>query len=124
MPTDLRLPLLGDIMTEGRLVSWLQPDGATVRAGQPLYELETDKVSFTVEAPGGGLLRQIVPAGEVVEVGTVVGRLLEEGQGGGHSGGQTSRQGAGRGPRRSRRAWADPGGGRSRLARGRRRRRR
>jgi pyruvate dehydrogenase E2 component (dihydrolipoamide acetyltransferase) len=82
MPTDLRLPLLGDIMTEGRLVSWLQPDGATVRAGQPLYELETDKVSFTVEAPGSGLLRQIVPAGEVVEVGTVVGRLLEEGQGG------------------------------------------
>jgi len=81
MPTDLRLPLLGDIMTEGRLVSWLQPDGATVSAGQPLYELETDKVSFTVEAPGGGLLQQIVPAGEVVEVGTVVGRLLEEGRG-------------------------------------------
>jgi pyruvate dehydrogenase E2 component (dihydrolipoamide acetyltransferase) len=80
MPTDLRLPLLGDIMTEGRLVSWLQPDGATVRAGQPLYELETDKVSFTVEAPEGGVLRQVVPAGEVVEVGTVVGRLTEEGQ--------------------------------------------
>jgi pyruvate dehydrogenase E2 component (dihydrolipoamide acetyltransferase) len=78
MPTDLRLPLLGDIMTEGRLVSWLQPDGATVRAGQPLYELETDKVSFTVEAPDGGVLRQVVPAGEVVEVGTVVGRLTEE----------------------------------------------
>jgi pyruvate dehydrogenase E2 component (dihydrolipoamide acetyltransferase) len=74
--TDLRLPVLGDIMTEGRLATWLRPDGAEVRAGEPLYELETDKVSFTVEAPSGGVLEQVVPAGEVVEVGTVVGRLL------------------------------------------------
>src|SRR5437879_4261665 len=87
MGTDLRLPLLGDIMTEGRLVSWLQPEGARVRSGQPLYELETDKVTFTVEAPGEGVLRQIVPAGEVVRVGTVVGRLVEDGEdeGGGGS---------------------------------------
>jgi pyruvate dehydrogenase E2 component (dihydrolipoamide acetyltransferase) len=82
MGTDLRLPLLGDIMTEGRLVSWLQPDGAEVRAGQPLYELETDKVSFTVEAPVAGVLRKIVAAGELVEVGTVVGQLLEAGEAG------------------------------------------
>jgi pyruvate dehydrogenase E2 component (dihydrolipoamide acetyltransferase) len=74
--TELRLPVLGDIMTEGRLATWLRPDGAEVRAGEPLYELETDKVSFTVEAPSGGVLQQVVPAGEVVEVGTVVGRLL------------------------------------------------
>ena len=77
MATDLRLPQLGDIMTEGRLAAWLQADGAAVQAGQPLYELETDKVNFTVEAPAAGLLRQVVPAGEVVAVGTVVGRLLE-----------------------------------------------
>lgn len=77
MAVDLRLPRLGDVMTEGRLLAWLEPDGADVRAGQPLYELETDKVSFTVEAPAAGVLRQVVPAGEVVEVGTVVGRLLE-----------------------------------------------
>jgi pyruvate dehydrogenase E2 component (dihydrolipoamide acetyltransferase) len=74
--TELRLPVLGDIMTEGRLATWLRPDGAEVRAGEPLYELETDKVSFTVESPSGGVLQQVVPAGEVVEVGTVVGRLL------------------------------------------------
>jgi pyruvate dehydrogenase E2 component (dihydrolipoamide acetyltransferase) len=76
MATDLRLPQLGDIMTEGRLTVWLQSDGAAVEAGQPLYDLETDKVSFTVEAPAGGMLRQVVPAGEVVPVGTVVGQLL------------------------------------------------
>lgn len=77
MTTELRLPRLGDVMTEGRLLQWLAADGAEVRAGQPLYELETDKVSFTVEAPAAGVLRQAVPAGEVVEVGTVVARLLE-----------------------------------------------
>jgi pyruvate dehydrogenase E2 component (dihydrolipoamide acetyltransferase) len=75
--TDLRLPQLGDIMTEGRLTAWLQADGAAVEAGQPLYDLETDKVSFTVEAPSAGVLDQVVPAGEVVPVGTVVGHLLE-----------------------------------------------
>jgi pyruvate dehydrogenase E2 component (dihydrolipoamide acetyltransferase) len=73
--TDLRLPQLGDIMTEGRLTAWLQDDGAAVEAGQPLYDLETDKVSFTVEAPVAGLLRHVVPAGETVPVGTVVGVL-------------------------------------------------
>jgi pyruvate dehydrogenase E2 component (dihydrolipoamide acetyltransferase) len=78
--TDLRLPQLGDIMTEGRLTAWLQEDGAAVEAGQPLYDLETDKVSFTVEAPAGGVLRHVVPAGETVAVGTVVGQLLAAGE--------------------------------------------
>jgi pyruvate dehydrogenase E2 component (dihydrolipoamide acetyltransferase) len=75
---DLRLPQLGDIMTEGRLTAWLQDDGATVEPGQPLYDLETDKVSFTVEAPGGGVLRRVVAAGETVPVGALVGQLLQE----------------------------------------------
>jgi pyruvate dehydrogenase E2 component (dihydrolipoamide acetyltransferase) len=78
--SDLRLPQLGDIMTEGRLTAWLQADGAAVEAGQPLYDLETDKVSFTVEAPAGGVLRHVVPAGETVAVGTVVGHLLAPGE--------------------------------------------
>lgn len=89
MATDLRLPQLGDVMTEGRLVAWLAADGAEVRAGQPLYELETDKVSFTVEAPVGGVLRVVVAAGETVEVGTVVGRLADTAP--------SPREGAGRG---------------------------
>jgi pyruvate dehydrogenase E2 component (dihydrolipoamide acetyltransferase) len=77
MATDLKLPLLGDTMTEGTLARWLLPDGAEVTAGQPLYELETDKVSFTVEAPESGRLSRLVAEGDVVAVGTVVGRLLE-----------------------------------------------
>lgn len=72
---ELKLPLLGDVMTEGTLVEWLQPAGSTVAAGDPLYQLETDKVSLTVDAPEAGRLEQLVPAGATVAVGTVVGRL-------------------------------------------------
>jgi pyruvate dehydrogenase E2 component (dihydrolipoamide acetyltransferase) len=77
---DLRLPQLGDIMTEGRVAAWLQRDGATVEAGQALYDLETDKVNFTVEAPSAGVLHHVVAAGETVAVGTVVGRLVAAGE--------------------------------------------
>ena len=74
---DLKLPLLGDVMTEGTLAEWLRPSGAFVDAGAPLYQLETDKVSLTVEAPVSGVLEQVVRVGETVPVGTVVGRLSE-----------------------------------------------
>lgn len=77
---DLLLPVLGDVMTEGRLVSWLQPDGAEVEAGQPLYELESEKVNATIEAPAAGVLRQLVPEGLVVPVGTLVGRVVAPGE--------------------------------------------
>ncbi|MDE3076634.1 MAG: 2-oxo acid dehydrogenase subunit E2 [Chloroflexota bacterium] len=82
MSFDLKLPLLGDVMKEGKVVSWLQGDGAEVSKGTPLYDLETDKISFTVEAPADGILQQIVSAGEVAAVGAVVGRLLAPGEAG------------------------------------------
>ena len=76
---ELTLPLLGDVMTEGTVAKWLQEDGATVREGEPLYELETDKVTLTVEAPESGVLERSVAEGETVPVGTVVGRLVTAG---------------------------------------------
>ena len=75
---ELKLPLLGDVMTEGTVAAWLVPDGATVSAGEPLYQLETDKVSFTVEAPAAGTVRRVVAEGATVPVGTVVGELSSE----------------------------------------------
>jgi pyruvate/2-oxoglutarate dehydrogenase complex dihydrolipoamide acyltransferase (E2) component len=60
---DLKLPLLGDVMEEGTLVSWLRADGQRVEKGEPLYRLETDKVSVDVEAPEAGVLQQLAPAG-------------------------------------------------------------
>src|SRR5438270_6828542 len=73
---ELKLPLLGDVMTEGTLVTWLQPAGANVEAGAPLYQLETDKVNVTIEAPESGVLEPLIAEGETVPVGTVVGRLV------------------------------------------------
>src|SRR5256885_1448694 len=78
MPVDLKLPLLGDVMQEGTLATWLKEDGAEVQRGEPLYQLETDKVNYAVEAPANGYLRQIVAAGETVAVGTLVGQVVEE----------------------------------------------
>ncbi|HLG70103.1 MAG TPA: biotin/lipoyl-containing protein [Chloroflexota bacterium] len=80
MATDLKLPLLGDVMTEGTLAAWLCDDGVEVAAGQPLYRLETDKVTMDIEAPAAGILRQLVPAGTDVPVGQLIGRLLVPGE--------------------------------------------
>ena len=66
MAVEVRLPLLGDVMQEGTLVEWLKGDGASVERGEPLYRLETDKVSLEVEAPRRGRARQLAPAGAVV----------------------------------------------------------
>src|SRR5919206_1652996 len=82
MTIELKLPLLGDVMVEGTLASWLKEDGATVERGEPLYQLETDKVNYAVEAPASGVLRQLVPAGETVPVGTLVGQVLEPAEAG------------------------------------------
>jgi pyruvate dehydrogenase E2 component (dihydrolipoamide acetyltransferase) len=75
MAVDLKLPLLGDVMQEGTLAAWLIADGGRVERGEPVYQLETDKVSYAVEAPEAGFLRQIVAEGTCVAVGTVVGRI-------------------------------------------------
>jgi pyruvate dehydrogenase E2 component (dihydrolipoyllysine-residue acetyltransferase) len=72
---ELTLPLLGDVMTEGTVARWLQSDGALVAAGSPLYEVETDKVTMTVDAPVDGRLERIVGEGDTVPVGAVIARL-------------------------------------------------
>jgi len=78
MSTDILLPKIGFAMNEGVLARWLVADGAMVSAGQPLYELESEKSLQEVEAPASGKLRIIVTAtGETYPVGTVLGQILE-----------------------------------------------
>lgn len=78
MSTDILLPKIGFAMNEGILTRWLVEDGAPVTAGQPLYELESEKSVQEVEAPASGKLRIIVTAtGETYPVGTVLGQILE-----------------------------------------------
>jgi len=78
MSTDILLPKIGFAMNEGILARWLAADGAMVSAGQPLYELESEKSLQEVEAPASGKLRIIVTAtGETYPVGTLLGQILE-----------------------------------------------
>lgn len=60
MPRDLTMPQLSPTMTEGRLAKWLKAVGDTVRAGDVLAEVETDKATMEVEASEDGILHQII----------------------------------------------------------------
>ena len=73
MATEILLPKLGFSMNEGNLSEWLVGDGAQVEEGAPLYALESEKSVQEVESPASGTLKILKPAGEVYEVGTVIG---------------------------------------------------
>ena len=76
MSTEVLLPKIGFSMNEGVLTRWLVDDGATVKQGEPLYELESDKSLQEVEAPASGRLRITIDAtGETYPVGTVLGHI-------------------------------------------------
>ena len=67
------MPALGQTSDELRIISWLKKEGDPVQQGEPLFEVETDKVTLQVEAFTGGILRKIVhQADEVVEAGTLI----------------------------------------------------
>ena len=67
-------------MTEGTLVRWLKKEGDRVEKGEPLFEVETEKIVNEAEARDSGILFQIVvPEGAVAPVGAVLGLIAEEG---------------------------------------------
>jgi len=71
---EIVMPKLSDTMTEGRLVSWKKQVGEAVQRGDVLAEVETDKANMELEAFVSGVLLEIrVPAGELAQVGTVIG---------------------------------------------------
>jgi pyruvate/2-oxoglutarate dehydrogenase complex dihydrolipoamide acyltransferase (E2) component len=73
----LRLPKIGMEMTEAILASWLVEDGSTVDKGQPLYEMETDKVTNEIESPASGRLRRIAEEGVTYQVGDPVAEIID-----------------------------------------------
>ena len=73
MATEVKLPRLGQGMESGTIVRWLKTEGDAVAKGEPLYELDTDKVTQEVEAEADGVLLKIVVADGEVDVGTTVG---------------------------------------------------
>ena len=78
MATEIRVPTLGESVTEATVGQWYKQAGDAVTADEPLVELETDKVTVEVPAPASGVLSEIVvKAGDTVAVGSVLGAIAE-----------------------------------------------
>src|SRR4051794_21325308 len=80
MPVEVRVPALGESVTEATVASWLKHEGDVVEAGEPLVELETDKVNVDVAAERSGVLTKIVRAsGETVHPGDILATVPDAG---------------------------------------------
>jgi 2-oxoglutarate dehydrogenase E2 component (dihydrolipoamide succinyltransferase) len=81
MPTEVRIPTLGESVTEGVIVRWIKGDGEAVNVDDPLLELETDKASVEIPAETAGVLSIVRKEGETVAVGDVVAHIQTDGAG-------------------------------------------
>jgi len=78
MATEIRVPTLGESVSEATIGKWFKSVGEAVKADEPLCELETDKVTLEVNAPASGVLAEIVAKdGETVGVGALLGSITE-----------------------------------------------
>ncbi|QJB69565.1 2-oxoglutarate dehydrogenase complex dihydrolipoyllysine-residue succinyltransferase [Parasphingorhabdus halotolerans] len=85
MATEVKVPVLGESITEATLGEWLKQPGDTVAADEPIASLETDKVALEVPAPQAGVMGEhMVAVGDTVEVGAVIA-TIEAGSGSGTS---------------------------------------
>src|SRR3979409_1976777 len=76
--TEIRVPTLGESLTEATIGKWFKKAGDAVAVDEPLVELETDKVTIEVPAPSAGTLGEIVAKdGETVAVGALLGQINE-----------------------------------------------
>ena len=81
MATEIILPKVDMDMAAGRISRWLVAEGAAVKQGDPLFEIETDKAAMEIEAPASGILSNVVAKdGAEVPVGQVVAWILGEGE--------------------------------------------
>jgi len=104
MTTEVKVPTLGESITEGTLAQWLKKAGDTVAVDEPIASLETDKVTVEVPAPVAGVIADTAVAeGDTVEVGAVIAHIDESGKAGaaataGAQSTQTNPAGAGENP--------------------------
>ncbi|HEV7275490.1 MAG TPA: 2-oxoglutarate dehydrogenase complex dihydrolipoyllysine-residue succinyltransferase [Devosiaceae bacterium] len=78
MAVEIRVPTLGESVTEATIGQWFKQVGDTIAADEPVVELETDKVTIEVPAPSGGVLESIAAKqGETVNVGALIGAIGE-----------------------------------------------
>lgn len=79
MVIDIKVPSVGESVTEAVLTQWFKQDGDMVRKGEALFVIETDKVTLEVEAEADGVLAIKVAEGETVAIGAVVATIDDEG---------------------------------------------
>jgi 2-oxoglutarate dehydrogenase E2 component (dihydrolipoamide succinyltransferase) len=80
MATEIRVPTLGESVTEATIGRWFKQPGEAVAADEPVVELETDKVTVEVPAPASGVLAEILAKdGETVSPGALLGQIQEGG---------------------------------------------
>src|SRR3979490_2030276 len=75
---DIRVPTLGESVTEATIGKWFKKPGEAVAVDEPLVELETDKVTIEVPSPAAGVLADIAAKdGDTVAVGALIGQIKE-----------------------------------------------
>jgi 2-oxoglutarate dehydrogenase E2 component (dihydrolipoamide succinyltransferase) len=79
MAIDIKVPAAGESITSANIAKWYKSNGDSVKKGEPLVSLETDKVSNELEAEADGILTITVGEGEEVSIGTVIGKLETSG---------------------------------------------
>src|SRR3954468_16228168 len=78
---EIIMPKMGDAMTEGKVLRWYKQPGDAVKKGEPVAEIETDKVNLDLEAEDDGTLGQhAAKEGDMVPVGGVLVRILAAGE--------------------------------------------
>src|SRR5687768_10209834 len=95
MPVELRIPEVGESITEVQIGKWLKAEGDRVSKDEALVEIETDKVTAELPAPVAGVLTRVLKkTGDAANVGDVIGEVDEAGspRPGGGAGGDGKRQ--------------------------------
>jgi pyruvate/2-oxoglutarate dehydrogenase complex dihydrolipoamide acyltransferase (E2) component len=75
MPTEIKIPAVGESITEVTIAKWLKKDGEAVKRDEVIAELESDKATFELPAEADGTLKILVAEGETIGIGTAIAQL-------------------------------------------------
>jgi len=80
MAQQVKVPTVGESITEVTIANWLKKDGDVVKMDEVIAELESDKATFELTAPQAGTLKLLKQQGEVVPIGTAICEIADGGQ--------------------------------------------
>lgn len=80
MSFEIKIPTVGESITEVTVGSWMVEDGAVVEMDDPICELESEKATFELNAEVGGVLKQMAKEGDTLQIGDIIGTIDENGK--------------------------------------------